>query len=222
MKTAVILFTVLAFAGLLHAETTPMPEKCPGCGKVGTLREILYGSPTSLETMQRAEKGEIVFGGSIIDLVNPRWECINCKLREVPPLIQMRVVKQCVTSKTDPRTSDDQKWIQLQKDGEWYLFEDGAFEIRSVKDAVAQPDEGVVITLGAEDTERFHNFTGQQAEKQIVVFVFGEFCITPRIMAPISSGTFQLAGLKWHGEQWSGKVFAEHLKRLSEKQQEKK
>lgn len=50
----------------------PKKPRCPICGKAG--KPILFGMPTP-ETMAKAERGEIVLGGCVIEKNNPSWQC---------------------------------------------------------------------------------------------------------------------------------------------------
>ena len=55
---------------------TRKPCKCPNCG--GKLIPIIYGEPT-LETFEKAERGEVKLGGCCIHAEgDPQWACSEC------------------------------------------------------------------------------------------------------------------------------------------------
>ena len=49
---------------------------CPYCGT--KLLKVVYGMPAQ-ETLEKAEKGEIILGGCIIEENQPKYFCNNCK-----------------------------------------------------------------------------------------------------------------------------------------------
>lgn len=54
---------------------THKPETCPQCG--GKVVDIVYGEPTS-ETMETADRGEVILGCCIVTDDSPEWQCITC------------------------------------------------------------------------------------------------------------------------------------------------
>lgn len=58
------------------------PRKCPNCGSA-TAASILYGMPNpSEELIKKEQRGEIVFGGCVIELDGnqPSWQCPKCEM----------------------------------------------------------------------------------------------------------------------------------------------
>ena len=56
------------------------PRTCPNCGAKPVAR-IFYGMPNfSLSLMEKAERGEVVFGGCVIEPYDsqPSWKCTTC------------------------------------------------------------------------------------------------------------------------------------------------
>lgn len=54
------------------------PRKCPNCG-VTPIASIIYGMPIlSEELMEKEGRGEIVFGGCMIETNQPSWKCTKC------------------------------------------------------------------------------------------------------------------------------------------------
>lgn len=56
------------------------PRKCPNCG-AAPVASILYGMPRlSRELMEKEERGEVVFGGCVIEIdgSQPHWKCSKC------------------------------------------------------------------------------------------------------------------------------------------------
>ena len=51
------------------------PETCPYCG--GRVVKIYRGEPTQ-ETMEKADRGEAILGGCLINPEAADWQCINC------------------------------------------------------------------------------------------------------------------------------------------------
>ena len=49
---------------------------CPNCRQ--KMLEIVYGRP-SIETMEKAERGEVYLGGCMISYRNPKYHCNNCR-----------------------------------------------------------------------------------------------------------------------------------------------
>lgn len=57
------------------------PKKCPNCG-AAPVASILYGIPSiSAELLAKEERGEVVFGGCVIEVdgSQPHWKCSNCR-----------------------------------------------------------------------------------------------------------------------------------------------
>ncbi len=64
-------------------ESRPMdasdkPSACPACGSKESVIPIGYGMPGK-EMMDRAERGEILLGGCVVEPNSPRWHCKSCK-----------------------------------------------------------------------------------------------------------------------------------------------
>jgi YgiT-type zinc finger domain-containing protein len=54
------------------------PRKCPSCGHT-PIASILYGMPNiSDELFEKERRGEVIFGGCVIELDQPTWQCSNC------------------------------------------------------------------------------------------------------------------------------------------------
>lgn len=63
----------------LRPPSRPRRYKCPHCGRTAALR-IIYGYPSE-ETMQRAERGEILLGGCCRLIEDPDRACTACRYR---------------------------------------------------------------------------------------------------------------------------------------------
>jgi hypothetical protein len=56
------------------------PRKCPDCGHA-PVASILYGEPSiSDELFEKEQRGEVIFGGCVIELDQPTWQCSKCEL----------------------------------------------------------------------------------------------------------------------------------------------
>jgi hypothetical protein len=55
----------------------PTPTHCAACG-AADVRTLVYGYPAP-ELVHRAERGEVVLGGCVIERGSPRWACRVCK-----------------------------------------------------------------------------------------------------------------------------------------------
>lgn len=65
------------------------PDACPSCS--GTeIRLILYGLPSD-ETLQRAQRDEIVLGGCTIWDEMPDWRCMTCAHEWFDPTDPVRI-----------------------------------------------------------------------------------------------------------------------------------
>jgi len=54
------------------------PRKCPSCGHT-PVASILYGMPgISDELFEKVERGEVIFGGCVIEPDQPTWQCSKC------------------------------------------------------------------------------------------------------------------------------------------------
>jgi ribosomal protein L37AE/L43A len=55
-------------------------RKCPDCGHA-LVASILYGMPDiSDELFEKVERNEVMFGGCVIELDQPNWQCSKCKM----------------------------------------------------------------------------------------------------------------------------------------------
>ena len=50
--------------------------RCPSCGSPDRI-PIAYGLPTQ-ETVERADRGEVLLGGCLVHDEAPRWQCRAC------------------------------------------------------------------------------------------------------------------------------------------------
>jgi hypothetical protein len=56
------------------------PRKCPNCGHA-PVASILYGMPNiSDELFEKEQRGEVIFGGCVIELDHPTWQCSKCEM----------------------------------------------------------------------------------------------------------------------------------------------
>jgi hypothetical protein len=56
------------------------PRKCPNCGHA-PVASILYGMPNiSDELFEKEQRGEVIFGGCVIELDQPTWQCSKCEV----------------------------------------------------------------------------------------------------------------------------------------------
>ena len=54
------------------------PRKCPNCGRAPVV-SILYGEPSiSDELFEKEQRGEVIFGGCVIEPGQPTWQCSKC------------------------------------------------------------------------------------------------------------------------------------------------
>jgi hypothetical protein len=55
------------------------PKKCPSCSHT-PVASILYGMPSiSDELFEKEERGEVIFGGCVIERDQPTWQCSKCR-----------------------------------------------------------------------------------------------------------------------------------------------
>ena len=58
------------------------PRRCPNCG-AAPLASVIYGMPgLSSDLIEKEERGEVVFGGCVIELdgSQPNWKCTTCEM----------------------------------------------------------------------------------------------------------------------------------------------
>jgi hypothetical protein len=56
------------------------PRKCPDCDHA-PVASILYGEPSiSDELFEKEQRGEVIFGGCVIEPDQPTWQCSKCDL----------------------------------------------------------------------------------------------------------------------------------------------
>jgi hypothetical protein len=68
------------------------PDLCPSCG--GTdIKQIMYGLPTE-ETMERAQRGEVVLGGCSMWEDMADWRCSTCQHEWFDPTDPVRIERE--------------------------------------------------------------------------------------------------------------------------------
>jgi len=54
------------------------PRKCPSCSYT-PVASIIYGMPSiSDELFEKEKRGELIFGGCVIEENQPAWQCLKC------------------------------------------------------------------------------------------------------------------------------------------------
>lgn len=54
------------------------PDQCSKCQQ-DQLRQIIYGLVRDGELREKAERGEVVLAGSLVERGSPNWDCPTCE-----------------------------------------------------------------------------------------------------------------------------------------------
>ncbi len=182
-----------------------MPSKCPFCGQENTIRPIVYGKPG--EKMQKAaEEKQIILGGCCVDYPAPSWGCISCEKRERLPLVRFRLVikdNDAEVAKLEEYIGKGNSWSSyknipagtelVKKDDCFYIIEKDFYDFYQLADAKID-GEFIKVNFTDKDRKRFAELTQKNINRQLAVFVLGEFCCAPVIRCPIEGGQIQVAG----------------------------